>query len=270
VRRVAGDLGLADAVSVPVSALRGDNVVERSGHTPWYSGPTLMELLESLPSADDQDDSAASFRFPVQLVVRPQGALAPGVDPAAFRDYRAYAGQIAAGTVRRGDTVSLLTPGQPARTTTVVGIDAAGQDFEEAVAPQSVSLRLAEEFDVARGDLIAAVATAPTPSADLSAEVCWLAQQPLRSGAGVLVKHGTATVRALVQEVEGRLDLDSLRPEPAQTLELNDIGRVRLKLSSPLPVEPYARHRRTGAFLVIDPQDGNTLAAGMVQNGAGA
>ncbi|WP_413543097.1 sulfate adenylyltransferase subunit 1 [Citricoccus nitrophenolicus] len=267
VRRVAGDLGLEGSVSVPVSALRGDNVVERSGHTPWYAGPTLMELLESLPSADDQDDAGASFRFPVQLVVRPQGALAPGVDPVDFRDYRAYAGQIAAGTVRRGDTVALLTPGQPARTTTVVGIDAAGQDLEEASAPQSVSLRLAGEFDVARGDLIAAVATAPTPSAHLSAEVCWLAQRPLRAGASVLVKHGTATVRALVQDVEGRLDLESLESEPAHTLELNDIGRVRLKLSAPLPVEPYARHRRTGAFLVIDPQDGNTLAAGMVMDG---
>ena len=132
VRRVARELGLSDAVSVPVSALQGDNVVTRSERTDWYTGPTLMELLESLPGADAEDDAAASFRFPVQLVVRPQGALAPGLDPEVFRDYRGYAGQVVAGTVRPGDAVAVLTPGQPVRTTTVVGVDAAGESLEEA------------------------------------------------------------------------------------------------------------------------------------------
>ncbi|RUQ22131.1 sulfate adenylyltransferase, partial [Micrococcus sp. HSID17245] len=129
VRRVARELGLSDAVSVPVSALQGDNVVTRSERTDWYTGPTLMELLESLPGADAEDDAAASFRFPVQLVLRPQGALAPGLDPEVFRDYRGYAGQVVAGTVRPGDAVAVLTPGQPARTTTVVGVDAAGESL---------------------------------------------------------------------------------------------------------------------------------------------
>lgn len=163
VRRVARELGLSDAVSVPVSALQGDNVVTRSERTDWYTGPTLMELLESLPGADAEDDAAASFRFPVQLVVRPQGALAPGLDPEVFRDYRGYAGQVVAGTVRPGDAVAVLTPGQPARTTTVVGVDAAGESLEEASSPQSVVLRLADEVDVARGDTIAAADTAPRP-----------------------------------------------------------------------------------------------------------
>ena len=132
---MARELGLSDAVSVPVSALQGDNVVTRSERTDWYTGPTLMELLESLPGADAEDDAAASFRFPVQLVVRPQGALAPGLDPEVFRDYRGYAGQVVAGTVRPGDAVAVLTPGQPVRTTTVVGVDAAGESLEEASSP---------------------------------------------------------------------------------------------------------------------------------------
>ena len=267
VLRVAADLGLQDAVSIPVSALAGDNVVERSERTPWYAGPTLLELLESLPGSDEEDDAVASFRFPVQLVLRPQGALAPGLDSEAFRDYRAYAGQVAAGTVRVGDAVSVLAPGHPPRTTTVAGIDAAGSELQEASSPQSVALRLADEFDVARGDLIAAAGGAPAASADLSASVSWLAPQPLRAGAKVLVKHGTATVRARVEAIDGRLDLDTLLAVPAKELELNDIGRVALRLSAPLPIEPYAVHRRTGAFLLIEPQDGTTLAAGMVTSG---
>ncbi|MFD1214490.1 sulfate adenylyltransferase subunit 1, partial [Arthrobacter sp. GCM10027362] len=157
VQQVAADLGLPDAVSIPVSALAGDNVVERSAHTPWYAGPTLLELLETLPTTDDEP--GAAFRFPVQLVLRPQGALAPGLDAEAFRDYRAYAGQVVAGTVRVGDAVTVQTPGQEPRTTTVAGIDAAGRGLDEASAPQSVALRLADEFDVARGDLIAAAGT---------------------------------------------------------------------------------------------------------------
>ena len=162
-----------------------------------YTGPTLMELLESLPGADAEDDAAASFRFPVQLVVRPQGALAPGLDPEVFRDYRGYAGQVVAGTVRPGDAVAVLTPGQPARTTTVVGVDAAGESLEEASSPQSVVLRLADEVDVARGDTIAAADTAPRPTTEVAAALCWVSAAPLRVGQQVLVKHGTAVVRAL-------------------------------------------------------------------------
>ena len=268
----------ADLFVIPVSALEGDNVVDRSARTPWYNGPALLETLEALPAADELESRLESFRFPVQLVIRPQGALAPdavaaGLDVESCRDYRAYAGQITEGSVQLGDTVSVLTPGQPPRTTTVTGIDFAGTRLTEAVAPQSVSLRLADEFDVARGDTIAAAGSAggriPAATADLYAELCWLSPKPLREGAKVLVKHGTRTVQALVRAVTGKLDLGTFQLEPATTLELNDIGRTQLRLAVPLPLENYRHHRRTGAFLVIDPLDGNTLAAGLVRDHPG-
>jgi len=269
-----GSDGITDLLVVPVSALDGDNVVDRSERTPWYTGPALLEVLETLPAADELESHLESFRFPVQLVVRPQGALAPdavaaGLDVEAYRDYRAYAGQITEGSVKVGDRVSVLTPGQDPRTTTVVGIDFAGASLEEAAAPQSVAIRLAEEFDVARGDTIAAAGTVREASADLYASLCWLSPKPLREGAKVLVKHGTRTVQALVRSVGGKLDLASFKLEPASTLELNDIGHAQLRLAAPLPLENYLHHRRTGAFLVIDPLDGNTLAAGLVKDHPG-
>ncbi|CAN7487725.1 sulfate adenylyltransferase subunit 1 [Arthrobacter sp. LjRoot14] len=266
--------GITDLTVVPVSALDGDNVVERSERTPWYTGPALLEVLETLPAADELESHLESFRFPVQLVVRPQGALAPdavagGLDVEKYRDYRAYAGQITEGSVKVGDKVSVLTPGQDPRTTTVTGIDFAGAELTEAVAPQSVAIRLADEFDVARGDTIAAAGTVREASADLYAALCWLSPKPLREGAKVLVKHGTRTVQALVRSVSGKLDLATFKLEGASSLELNDIGHAQLRLAAPLPLENYLHHRRTGAFLVIDPLDGNTLAAGLVNDHPG-
>ncbi|MFF2344647.1 sulfate adenylyltransferase subunit 1 [Pseudarthrobacter sp. NPDC058119] len=269
-----GSDGISDLLVIPVSALDGDNVVERSERTPWYTGPALLEVLETLPAADELESHLESFRFPVQLVVRPQGALAPdavaaGLDVEAYRDYRAYAGQITEGSVKVGDQVSVLTPGQSPRTTTVVGIDFAGKSLEEAAAPQSVAIRLADEFDVARGDTIAAAGTVREASADLYAALCWLSPKPLREGQKVLVKHGTRTVQALVRNVSGKLDLATFKLEGASSLELNDIGHAQLRLAAPLPLENYLHHRRTGAFLVIDPLDGNTLAAGLVKDHPG-
>jgi sulfate adenylyltransferase subunit 1 len=279
VQQVGRELGLgADGISdllvIPVSALDGDNVVERSARTPWYTGPALLEVLETLPAADELESHLESFRFPVQLVVRPQGALAPDavagvLDVEKYRDYRAYAGQITEGSVKVGDKVSVLTPGQDPRTTTVPGIAFAGAELTEAVAPQSVAIRLADEFDVARGDTIAAAGTVREASADLYAALCWLSPKPLREGAKVLVKHGTRTVQALVRSVSGKLDLATFKLEGASSLELNDIGHAQLRLAAPLPLENYLHHRRTGAFLVIDPLDGNTLAAGLVNDHPG-
>ncbi|MFF2844498.1 sulfate adenylyltransferase subunit 1 [Paenarthrobacter sp. NPDC057981] len=279
VQKVARELGLgsdgvADLLVVPVSALDGDNVVDRSEHTPWYTGPALLEVLETLPAADELEAELESFRFPVQLVIRPQGALAPdavaaGLDVEAYRDYRAYAGQITEGSVKVGDEVSVISPGHEPRVTTVVGIDFAGQSLEEAAAPQSVAIRLADEIDIARGDTIAAAGTVRESSADLYASLAWLSPKPLREGQKVLVKHGTRTVQALVRNVTGKLDLATFAVEPTSTLELNDIGNAQLRLAAPLPLENYLHHRRTGAFLVIDPIDGNTLAAGLVKDHPG-
>ncbi|MGJ3189181.1 sulfate adenylyltransferase subunit 1 [Paenarthrobacter sp. FR1] len=266
--------GVADLFVVPVSALDGDNVVDRSERTPWYTGPALLEVLETLPAADELEAELESFRFPVQLVIRPQGALAPdavaaGLDVEAYRDYRAYAGQITEGSVKVGDEVSVISPGHEPRTTTVVGIDFAGQSMEEAAAPQSVAVRLADEIDIARGDTIAAAGTVRESTADLYASLAWLSPKPLREGQKVMVKHGTRTVQALVRNVTGKLDLATFNVEPASNLELNDIGHAQLRLSAPLPLENYLHHRRTGAFLVIDPIDGNTLAAGLVKDHPG-
>ncbi|WP_104118560.1 sulfate adenylyltransferase subunit 1 [Arthrobacter sp. B1805] len=260
-QRAAAELGETSLTVVPVSALRGDNIVNRSERTPWYAGPSLLEILERLPSLTDLETGSESFRFPVQTVIRPQGALAPGLDPDEYRDYRGYAGQIVAGTVRVGDAVAVL-PGE--RTTVVSAIDAAGEQLDEAFAPQSVVLRLREDLDIARGDLIAEAGTHGGSSRDIQASLCWLSPKALEPGSLVLIKHGSSTVRGRISEILGRLDLDTFTDQPAARLGLNDIGTVRLRVASPLPVDAYAASRHTGSFLVIDPGDGNTLAAGLV------
>lgn len=253
--RLATDLGVPSIHVLPVSALVGDNIVERSQKLAWHEGPTLLQLLETLPAADA---TGHSFRFPVQLPIRPQGAA---LDPKHV-EYRGYAGQIASGVVRVGDRVVVLPSG---RETTVVGIDTADGDLAEAFAPQSVTLRLADEIDITRGELIAGVAGAPEPTQDLDGMVAWLAERPLRVGQKVLVKHTTRTTQAVVRDIDGRLDLDTLRPQHTEALELNDLGRVRLRLAAPVMAEPYATSRRTGSFLLVDPQSGTNLAAGMVR-----
>jgi sulfate adenylyltransferase subunit 1 len=266
IRAAAAALGVADVYTIPVSALVGDNVVDRGAGTPWYDGPTLLELLEDLPTGESPE--AESFRFPVQVVLRPQGA-APDE---RFRDYRGYAGQIASGVVRVGDEVVVLPSGKRTR---VTGIDTAdslavegGADpftgVPEAFAPQSVTLRLADEIDITRGDLVASAADAPELTQDVEGTVAWLADRPLLPGSRVLLKHTTRTVQAVVRDVVGRLDLDTAELVPTEQLDLNDIGRVTLRLASPIAAEEYLTSRRTGAFLLIDAHDGGTLAAGMV------
>ena len=239
-------------LSIPVSALVGDNVVEHSDKTPWYDGPTLLEHLETVPVAPDPHDVA--FRFPVQYVIRPRTPEHP--------DYRGYAGQVAAGTVRRGDQVVVLPAGLRS---TVERIDTADGELEEAAAGRSVTLLLADDLDIARGDVIAAADEAPVPTDELAATLAWLSEKPLRPGARVLVKHGTRTVQAFVEELSTRFDEQKLSTvEFPEALQLNEIGQVRLRTAEPLPVDDYAVNRRTGSFLVIDAGDGTTLAAGLV------
>ncbi|MFJ5122008.1 sulfate adenylyltransferase subunit 1 [Kitasatospora sp. NPDC088548] len=246
----AASLGVKDVVAVPISALTGDNVVEPSAHMDWYGGPTLLEHLETVPVGSDP--SAEPVRFPVQYVIRPQTEEHP--------DYRGYAGQLASGVLRVGDAVTVLPSGH---TTTVAGIDALGTETDVAWAPQSVTVRLADDIDISRGDLIAA-GPAPVPTKDIEATVSHLSERPLRAGDKVLLKHTTRTVRALVKDITYRIDIDTLeRRSGAEGLNVNDLGHVVLRTAEPLALDAYSDNRRTGSFLLIDPADGTTLTAGM-------
>ncbi len=251
---VATSLGLTDVTTIPVSALDGDNVVDTSARTPWYGGPSVLTFLETLEPAGEPHSEP--LRFPVQLVIRPQAA---GGDE--HRDYRGYAGQVASGLVRPGDPVTVLPSG---RTSTVAGIDTADGELDVAFAPQSVTLRLTDDVDVSRGDLIVTSRSVPAVTQDVEGTVAWLADHRLTGRTKVLLKHGTRTVQAMVTEIKGRLDLDAATLEPADSLELNDIGHVTLRLASPIAAEEYLHARAGGSFLLVDGQDGTTLAAGMV------
>ncbi|MFJ9606604.1 hypothetical protein ACIRS1_09690, partial [Kitasatospora sp. NPDC101176] len=221
-----------------------------SAHMDWYGGPTLLEHLETVPVGSDP--SAEPTRFPVQYVIRPQTEDHP--------DYRGYAGQLASGVLRVGDTVTVQPSGH---TTTVAGIDALGREADLTWAPQSVTVRLTDDLDVSRGDLIAA-GSQPRVTRDITATVCHLHERPLRAGDKVLLKHTTRTVRALVKEISYRIDIDTLQQRSgADGLDVNDIGHVLLRTAEPLALDPYTDNRRTGSFLLIDPADGTTLTAGM-------
>ncbi|MFE7354543.1 sulfate adenylyltransferase subunit 1 [Streptomyces sp. NPDC057543] len=237
--------------AIPISALAGDNVVEPSANMDWYGGPTVLEHLETVPVSHDL--TACHARFPVQYVIRPQTAEHP--------DYRGYAGQIAAGAFRVGEAVTVLPSG---RTSTVTAIDALGESVDIAWAPQSVTIRLADDIDISRGDLLAPADDAPTVTQDVEATVCHVADQPLTVGQRVLLKHTTRTVKAIVKDIPSRLTLDDLSQHPAPgRLVANDIGRVVVRTAEPLALDAYADSRRTGSFLLIDPADGTTLTAGM-------
>ncbi|HET8641212.1 MAG TPA: GTP-binding protein [Pseudonocardiaceae bacterium] len=242
----------ADLLAVPVSALHGDNVVTRSANMPWYQGPLLLEHLQAVPV--EPDPHHLPLRLPVQYVIRPRTATHP--------DYRGYAGLVAAGLVRVGDEVVVLPAG---RRTTVTGIDTADGPLTEAGAGTSVTVLLADELDVARGDLIATAAAPPALADTFTVTVCWLAERPLRAGARVLVKHGTRTEPAIVTELLDRFDEQRLSTVSApDRLVLNEIGRVTVRTAGPLPADDYAVSRRTGSLLLIDPASGSTLGAGLV------
>jgi sulfate adenylyltransferase subunit 1 len=262
---LARSLGFADdaVVTIPLSALVGDNVVERSPRTPWYEGPTLLGHLESVPVVGPEVH--APFRMPVQYVIRPRGAQGPSAAAHGgqqLHDYRGYAGQVAAGSVAPGDEVVVLPQG---RRTTVARIDTADGPLDVAGAGRSVTVLLADDIDVSRGDLLAAAAAAPRVTGELEATLCWLAEKPLRPGARLLLRHGTRTTPVVVGAITGRLDPDTLTfGDPPERLEANDIAHVGLRTADPLPVDDYADVRATGSFLLIDPPTGNTLAAGLV------
>ncbi|MGI9002083.1 MAG: sulfate adenylyltransferase subunit 1 [Pseudonocardia sp.] len=273
---LARSLGFSDdaVVTIPLSALVGDNVVERSSSTPWYDGPTLLGHLESVPVTGPEVD--APFRMPVQYVIRPgsvdarSAGATRGADARSagatrwgdLHDYRGYAGQVAAGTVAPGDEVVVLPGG--ARTT-VASVQTADGPLSAAGAGRSVTVLLADDIDISRGDVIAAADAPPRVTDEFEATLCWLADKPLRAGARLLLKHGTRTTQVIVGALAERLDTESLTfVEPPAQLEINDIAGVWLRTADPLPVDDYADIRATGSFLLIDPPTGNTLAAGLV------
>jgi sulfate adenylyltransferase large subunit len=242
-------LAVRDTAFVPLSALRGDNVVERSTAMPWYGGLPLLEHLETVEI--EADRNLDELRFGVQYVIR------NGED-----DYRGYAGQMAGGVLRPGDEV-LVLPSE--RVTTVASIDAYEGPLDVAFPPMSVTVRLADELDVSRGDLICRPEDRPALARDLVADVCWMADAPLRPGGRYAIKHATHSARAIVEAIDGRLDVTSLDREPGPAeLALNDIGRVRLRTSKPLAFDPYARNRFTGSFILIDEATNDTVGAGMI------
>jgi sulfate adenylyltransferase subunit 1 len=241
-----------DVTAIPVSALHGDNVAEPSARTPYYSGPTLMEHLESVPV--DAEPHRVGLRFPVQYVIRPRTA--------DFPDYRGYAGQVAAGSVRPGDEIVVLPSGTR---TAVARIDTADGELDAAQAGRSVTLILEDEVDISRGDTIVSAADAPELLAEFDATVCWLADKPLRPGARLQLKHGARTTAAIVGAIDERFDEQELASVPSpETLELNEIGKISVRVADPVAADDYALSRRTGSFLLIDPATGNTLAAGLV------
>ncbi|MFF4521929.1 sulfate adenylyltransferase subunit 1 [Streptomyces bluensis] len=230
----AEELDLPGFTPIPVSALVGDNVVEPSAHMDWYAGPALLEFLESVPVGAERADAPA--RFPVQYVIR-------------HDDVRYYAGQLVSGSLRVGDRVTVQPSGE---TSEITGIDVLGTEVETAYAPQSITVRLADQRDVSRGDMITAGADAPTLTREVRAAACHLAERPLRVGDRVLVRHTTRTVKAIVKDLGGATELSA-----------NDLGRITLRTAEPLALDDYADVRRTGAFILVDPADGATLTAGM-------
>ena len=255
-RSFAMKLDVHDLTFIPVSALHGDNVVERSATMPWYEGSSLLHHLEEVHIASDRN--LIDARFPVQYVIRPQAQSSH-----ALHDYRGYAGTVAGGVLKPGDEVVVLPSGL---TTTIAAIDTADGPVAEAFAPMAVTVRLADDLDVSRGDMIARVRNRPHVGQDVDAMVCWLtAESGLRAGTKLAIKHTTRWGRALIKDLQYRLDVNTLhRDEAAGSLTLNEIGRVRLRTTVPLFFDEYRRNRTTGSFVLVDEAANNTVGAGII------
>ena len=246
-REFAGRLGLTDITPIPLSAVHGDNVITRSGNTPWYSGPALLEHLEGVEV--DSGLARQPFRLPVQWVNRPNA------------EFRGFAGLITEGAVRRGDRLRVLPSGRESRVARIV---VAGGDLESASAGQSVTLTLDAEVDISRGDVLAAADAPPQVADQFEATIVWLQEEPMLQGRTYLMKAGTRTVSATVTPLKHRVNVNTLEHEPAERLELNDIGVCELELDRPIPFESYAQSRALGSFILIDRLTNNTAGAGLI------
>jgi sulfate adenylyltransferase large subunit len=248
----ATKLNIPDLTIVPISALNGDNVVTRSDNMGWYEGPSLLHHLENVHVASDRD--LVDARFPVQYVVRPKSD--------DYHDYRGYAGRVAGGVLKPGDDVLVLPSGM---TSKVAGIDMFDSEIDEAFPPMSVVVRLEDDVDVSRGDMICRPANAPKPSQDIDAMICWMSPNPLLPRQKLAIKHTTRTARTMIKDVQYRLDVNSLhRDLETKQLSLNEIGRVQLRTTVPLLCDPYEKNRTTGSFILIDEATGVTVGAGMI------
>ena len=251
-RNFAARLDVQDIAFIPVSALTGANVVSHSSDMPWYHGPTLLFHLETVHIASDRN--LIDVRFPIQRVIRPESA--------EFPDYRGYAGQVAGGVLRAGDEVVALPSGLSTR---ITRIEQLGVEVDAAYAPMSVTVHLADDLDVSRGDMLCRPNNQPTVGQDLDAMVCWMSERPLAEKGRYAIKHTTRWGRAVVTDLLYRLDVNTgHRDEAARELKLNDLGRIRLRTTAPILYDPYRRNRVTGSFILVDEATNTTVAAGML------
>ncbi len=248
----ATKLTIPDLTIIPISALKGDNVVTRSADMDWYDGPSLLHHLENVHVASDRD--LVDTRFPVQYVVRPKSD--------EFHDYRGYAGRVAGGVLKPGDDVLVLPSGF---TSKIAGIDLFETEVDEAFPPMSVTVRLEDDLDVSRGDMICRPQNAPQPTQDIDAMVCWMTTAPLRPRQKLAIKHTTRSGRTMIKDIQYRLDVNTLhRDQETGELGLNEIGRVQLRTQVPLLADPYSKNRTTGSFILLDEATGVTVGAGMI------
>jgi len=243
--------GIKDLICIPMSALNGDMVAVRGENMPWYGGATLLETFESLPVLEELDEQP--FRFPVQLLNRPQTAELP--------DYRGFMGTIASGTVKVGDQVMVLPSGKQSTVKEIVTFDG---NLDEAFAPQSVSITLTDEIDISRGDMLVRGDSGLNPQKEITANVCWIGDEPLEPRKKYWIKHTTNTLKAMVTDIDFKTDIHSLEHEASDQLAMNEIGQIQLKLLKPIYADKYAVNRFTGSFILIDSFTNNTVGAGMI------
>ena len=250
---VAASLGLKDITYIPISAINGDNIVEKSASFPWYEGESLLHILENVAVANDINYTDA--RFPVQYVIRPQ------TDD--LHDYRGYAGKVISGIYKKGDTICV----QPSGLQSVISaIEIGGQQVEEAFAPQSVVLHLQDDIDISRGDVIVKIDNLPTVENELDVLLCWMGNKPLKAGNKYLLQINSRVVKAVVKEIEYKLDVNSLLQEPSpEQAQLNDIVKVKIKTASPIPYDSYKKLRVNGGAILIDETSNVTVGACMIQ-----
>lgn len=245
-------LSVKDVRFIPLSALKGDNVVKRSENMPWYDGPTLMYLLETIHIGSDHNH--VDRRFPVQYVIRPQTT--------EFHDYRGYAGRVAGGVFKPGDEVMVLPSGFSSK---IKSIDTFDGPVEEAFAPMSVTMTLEDEIDISRGDMIVRETNQPEATQDVDMMVCWMSQKALVPGGKYAVRHTSKEARCIVKEIQYKVDIETLhRVEDDIQIKMNDIGRIKIRTTAPLFVDKYSRNRTTGCLILIDEATNETVGAGMI------